>query len=107
MLIGQTILTINSSQVISEATKRATELYIESNEIVNGNTMKEDAWAIEQSIIQEQLNTEIKGYFKFNFNNISSLKSSILAARTTPGMDTKPVFDKAITGQVFRKNYNY
>ena len=51
MLRGQTILTINNSQDIGEATKHATKLYLESSEIVNGNTMKEDLWAIRQNVI--------------------------------------------------------
>ena len=104
MLKIQTVLTINNSQDICEATKHATKLYLESSEIAHKNSIKEDLWSIRQSFLQEQLNIEIKRFFNINFEDLTSLKSTMLAAKTTPGMDIKPVFAKAIHNRYFEKS---
>lgn len=106
MLKIETLLTINNSQDICEATKHATKLYLESSEFANKNSLKEDLWSIRQSFLQEQLNIEIKRFFNINFDDVTSLKSTMLAAKTTPGMDIKPVFAKAIHNRYFEKNTN-
>ena len=104
MITQTTLLSINNSQDIVASTKHATRMYLESCSIVNRDTSAENLWTIDQSILKEQLNTEIKGYFDFDFNDINLLKPSVLAARATAGLDRKPVFAKVLNDRYLERS---